>query len=164
MTQPQQPLISLASLRSWTQETIPDNDPLATMILMGVSIKLWQYGDSSWTPATIPAGAKLIGELKAKNFWQHPTGASREQVDVISESFINDVLLHLNFTDTEIAELASLAGPDDGSAPNLGIWVIETTRGALETHQRSPRGTAYYDTSWADPFPLLPDSYFLGPR
>jgi len=161
---PTQPLISIQALRSWTQDqSIAAEDPFAMCVLMGVSIRLWQYGNPDWTAMTLPREARLIGELKAKNYFQHPTGASREQVDVLSETFVNDVLLGLTFTETEQAELAQFAKPADG-AVNIGLWVLEVTRGPLETHANDPRGTAYYQDSWASPFPLLPEGYFLGPR
>jgi len=164
MSEPTQPLITVAALRSWTQEQIDDNDPFAGNILMGVSIRLWQYGSEAWTVDSLPREARLIGELKAKNYWQHPTGASREQVDVISESFINDVLLGLTFTETEREELRKLAGESAGGTPSIGVWVIETTRGELETHQGHRNGTTYYSDSWGSPLPLLPAGHFLGPH
>lgn len=164
MTAPTEPLITIEALRSWTQQAIDDDDPFAGNILMGVSIKLWQYGDESWTRETLPREARLIGELKAKNYFEHPTGASREQVDVISETFINDVLLGLTFTQTEQDELRALAGPGTGGEVNVGVWALTVTRGPLETHQGRPRGAEYYDDSWGSPFPLLDSGYFLGPR
>lgn len=165
MTAPTEPLISIESLRSWTQQTIAADDPFAGNILMGVSIRLWQYGDSNWTADTLPPAARLIGELKAKNYFEHPTGASREQVDVISETFINEVLLGLTFTQIEQDELRDLAkdAAPDGEI-NIGAWVLTTTRGPLETHGSSPRGATYYRDSWGSAFPLLERDYFLGPR
>lgn len=158
---PTEPLLTVADLRAWTQEVIDDEDPFALNILWGVSIKLWQYGDKFWTRANLPAGAKLIGDLKAKNFWQHPTGASREQVDVLSETFVNDVLQHLTFTETEIAELRDLAGPPTDGTLDLGVWALTTTRGPLETHAGAPDLTAFYRDAWGSDFPLLPKG-FLG--
>lgn len=164
MTTPAEPLISIEALRSWTQEQIPADDPFAGNILMGVSIRLWQYGDKDWTRDTLPPAARLIGELKAKNYFQHPTGASREQVDVISETFINDVLMGLTFTEIEQNELRDLAVNTDDGEVNLGVWVLTTTRGPLETHGPGTAGAIQYKDSWNSDFPLLPEGYFLGPR
>lgn len=161
MTTPTQPLITMAALRSWTQRQIPDDDPLANNILMGVSIKLWEHGLSTWTADTLPPEIRLMGELKAKNFYEHPRGASREQVDVISETFINDVLLQLTFTDGELQQLGAYA---DAATPEieLGVWALTVTRGPLETHGADRAGTAYYLDSWGTQFPLLVDGAGLG--
>lgn len=161
---PDQLLLTVADLRSWTGDDIADNDPLALNILAAVSIKLWQYGDKDWTRADLPREAKLIGDIKAKNFWQHPTGAKSEQIDVLSESYVNEVLLQLVFTDMEIEELQRLGGGDGAVESPMKVWTLTTTRGPLETHgPGSPRAT-YYQDSWDSAFPLLPDNYFLGPR
>lgn len=157
MTQPiLTPVITMAALRSWTQTDIDDDDPFAMNILVGVSIKLRQYGDPNWTAVTLPPPIRLMGELKAKNYFEHPTGASREQVDVLSETFVNEVLQGLTFTEAEQAELGEFAPADLDGPINTGLWSISTTR---EPMGGLASGTAYYRDSWGSAFPLLPEGY-----
>lgn len=161
---PDQLLLTVADLRGWTGDDIEDDDALALNILAAVSIKLWQYGDKDWTRQTLPREAKLIGDIKAKNFWQHPDGAKSEQIDVLSSSYVNEVLLQLVFTDAEIDELQRLGGGDGSVPAGVGVWSLTVTRGPLETHGGGYRGATHYQDSWDSPFPLLADGYFLGPQ
>lgn len=161
---PDELLVTVEALRGWTGDTIDDDDPLALNVLGAITIRLHQYGDKDWTRATLPREARLIGEIKAKNFWEHPTGARQESVDVLSESFINEVLTQITFTEAEQAELARLGDNDGTDKKPLGVWALTVTRGPLETHPGGRPGATYYRDSWDRPFPLLPENYFLGPR
>lgn len=145
-----EPLMTIEQLATWVQlpEIPEDRLPFAYMVMEGAAVVIREAGSQWWVyPPTdplpaghivIPARAKLMYDLKAKNFFEHPTGAISETTGPISERYLDEVVQQLQLTQAEKDLLASLAS-DDGdpaTAPSLAIWALSTTRGPLETHSR----------------------------
>lgn len=137
-----EPLTTMAELAKWVQlpEIPAEKIAFAEMVLAGVAVVIRHYGSKWWTiqtdPVNIPPRAKLIADLKAKNFYEHPTGAVSETVGPLSERYLDEVVKQIELTDGEIALLAELAG-EDGTTEEVeirGLWALSTTRGPLETH------------------------------
>lgn len=145
-----EPLMTLEELAVWVQE--PDGIPveeqdLAWKIIEGASVVVREAGSSWWCPADtdplpdgwikIPYRAKLLLDLKVKNFYEHRDGAISETTGPLSSRYLDDVVAQLQLTDTEKELLATLAA--DGGDPSdmstvSGIWALSTFRGSLETH------------------------------
>lgn len=149
-TPPTEPFTTLQELAVWTQETagIPEDRRLfAEAVLNAVAIVIRSIGSQWWTRASLPPRIKLMADLKAKNFYEHPTGAVSETVGPLSERFLDEVVRQISFTDDEEALIRELAPTEDGEAVLQTIWVLTTTRGPLETHGRS-RDTTVYVPYW----------------
>ena len=148
-----EPLTTPQELAVWLQvDVIPDDQmQFALAVLAATAVVIRDAGSIWWTHDTIPPRAKVIADLKAKNFFEHPTGAVNETVGPISERFLDAVVQQIELTDAERALLASLAGDDaDPTTPPqlTGIWGLSTTRGPLETHNQAGGGVIY--VQWGD--------------
>lgn len=186
MTEPIPPaattqLTTLAELAVWVQEPeIPEDKVLfAEYVLAGVAVVIRHYGSQWWvhdpTPEVPPLGhviipprAKLIADLKAKNFYEHPTGAVSETVGPISERYLDQVVQQIELTDSEKALLVSLAPDDDPTTDEVvisGLWALSTTRGPLETHSQRGGGviTVPYWRPGSDGVPLYRSGAFGSP-
>lgn len=131
----------------------PEDLSFANNVIEGASVVVREAGSGWWCPAStdpLPAGwikipyrAKLMLDLKVKNFFEHRTGAISETTGPISERYLDDIVKQLELTDAEktlLAELAA-AGGDPAATPVVqGIWALSTYVGPLETHQYAPKG------------------------
>lgn len=147
---PTEPFTTLEELAVWTQEPggIPeDRELFATAVVNAVAIVIRSIGSEWWTHDTIPPRIKLMADLKAKNFYEHPTGAVSETVGPLSERFLDEVVQQIFFTDDEEALIRQLTPSDGGEAVLQGLWVLTTSRGELETHGRS-RDTTIHVPYW----------------
>lgn len=126
------PLVSTAELETWAQRPPGSltNDPFAIAVLGGVSILVRDAGSADWTSATMPARAKLIAIIAAKNYFLNPTGLKSETTGPLSETRIDDVVHNMELSDTQKAELAELAGEVVAGASG-GLWVQPTTSGRM---------------------------------
>jgi hypothetical protein len=142
-----EPLMTIEQLATWVQlpEIPEDRRPFAFMVMEGAAVVFrdagspwWVYPGASPLPAghvVIPARAKLMYDLKVKNFFEHPTGAVSETVGPLSERYLDEVVKQLELSQGEKDLLASLADDDDpATGPSLQIWALSTYRGPLETH------------------------------
>lgn len=136
-----EPLTTLQELAVWVQEPeIPeDKIAFATNILMGVAVVIRMAGSIYWTHDDVHPRAKLLADIKAKNFYEHPTGATSETVGPLSERYLDEVVEQFKLSDAEALLLASLVTPgeepDGDGTLDTGLWTLSTTRGPLETHQ-----------------------------
>lgn len=137
------PLTTPQQLAVWLglPQIPPDKADFADQILMGVAVVIRMAGDPKWTIDNIHPRAKLLADIKAKDFYQHPNGEQSETVGPLSSRYIDDVMLRYKLTEDEETLLAGLVDHDgDPTTPNEGIpglWVMSTTRGPVETHQGS---------------------------
>lgn len=130
---PTDPLLDLTRLALWAQER-PLSDPeFADVIIESVTVLLRQYGDPTWTTATLPARARDIGYIVAKDYYLNPRQLRQETTGPLQESLNNSVLNGINLTEEQKSELASLAADTPGTYD--GIWSISTTRGPVEMHR-----------------------------
>lgn len=147
---PWEPFTTLLELAKWVQlpEIPADRQPFAEIVLGATAVVIREAGSRYWTAETIPPRVKLIADLKAKNFFEHPTGAVSETVGPLSERYLDEVVQQLQLTDEEKALIGSYAGDDDPLTPGqlVGLWVLSTTRGPLETHQSG--GGVIYANWW----------------
>lgn len=152
---PIEPLLTQNRLALWAQER-PLLDPeFADLVIEAVSVLLRQYGLATWTTETIPARARDIGYIVAKDYYLNPRQLRQETTGPLQES-VNDTTLNgINLTEEQKAELAGLAN----SAPNEvdGLWVMGFYRGIETTmyHQEKPRNALIYDTRGAWPIEYL---------
>lgn len=148
-----EPLMTLEELAVWLQvpEISADQEAFAWKVIEGASVVVREAGSPWWSIADtlqlgwvrIPYRAKLMLDLKAKNFFEHPTGAVSETVGPLSERYLDDVVQQLVLTDAEKTLLASLVedgGPAADQPIVQGIWALSTFRGPFETHNRSSKG------------------------
>lgn len=145
--------MTLEELAVWVQEDeiAPEEQALAWKIIEGASVVIREAGSEWWSTANplptghiaLPYRAKLMLDLKVKNFWEHRDGAVSETVGPLSSRYLDDIVRQLELSDTEKALLASLVSDDTpaGDQPVVtGIWALSTYRGPLETHDRAPKG------------------------
>lgn len=145
---PWEPFTTLGELAIWLQlpEVPVDNQPFANLVLGATALVIREKGSWYWTRETLPPRLKLLADVKAKNFYQHPTGAISETTGPISERFIEEVVAQLGeFTTSELTLIASYGGDDDPLTPAqvVGLWTLSTTRGPLETHQNERAGVIH---------------------
>lgn len=145
---PWEPFTTLTELAVWVQlpEIPEDQVQFANIVLGATAVVIRDKGSKYWTRTTIPARVKLLADLKAKNFFEHPTGAVSETTGPISERYLDEVVQQLQLTEAEELLVAGYAG-DDGDPTTddgiVGLWVLSTTRGPLETHQNEGKGVDY---------------------
>lgn len=156
---PTEPFTTLQELAVWVQEPsgIPtDRISFAMVVVDAVAVVIRDIGNDYWTYATIPPRVKLIADLKAKNFYEHPTGAVSETVGPLSERFLDEVVQQLVFSDDERNLIASYSS-DEHEAQLAGIWVLTATRGPMETHQRTRQGITHvpYWRATSKPIPYF---------
>jgi hypothetical protein len=134
---PTEPLLVQDRLALWAQER-PLLDPdFADLIIEAVSVLLRQYGSALWTAQTIPARARDIGYIVAKDYYLNPRQLRQETVGPLQESLDNSVLGGIRMSEEYQAELAGLA--TDAAGQFDGIWLMGFTRGPVET-DRTYRG------------------------
>lgn len=174
-----EPLMTLEELVAWLpgETEIPtENQDFAWKVIEGASVVVREAGSEWWCPADtdpLPAGwikipyrAKLLLDLKVKNFYEHPDGAIQESVGPLSSRYLDDVVEQIQLTEDEKALLAQLAteGGDPADVPVLtGIWALSTTRGDLETHSRASRRIIHapWWRSYESPFPYFVEGDFI---
>lgn len=155
---PTEPLLTLARLSTWAQESPLLDIPLADLIIEAVSVLLRQYGDPTWTTATLPARARDIGYIVAKDYYLNPRQLRQETTGPLQESVNDSTLNGINLTEEQKAELAALANTEAPGEVD-GLWSISTTRGPVETNRRpSRRDVLIYDTREAWPIAYLDES------
>lgn len=146
-----QPLMTIEQLAVWVQlpEIPEDRRPFAYMVMEAAAVVFRDAGSDWWVypgadplpvgHVVVPSRAKLMYDLKVKNFYEHPTGAVSETVGPLSERYLDEVVQQLQLSEAEKQILADLGyvGGDPAAGPNLQIWALSTTRGPLETGQRT---------------------------
>ena len=151
---PTEPLLTADRLALWAQQRPLDDPEFADLIIEAVTVLLRQYGSALWTQATIPARARDIGYIVAKDYYLNPRQLRQETVGPLQESVDNSVLTGINLTLEQQAELAAMV--TDTAGEYDGIWTLGTTRGAVETNQRGRHGTVLvWDTRGAWPIEYL---------
>ncbi len=153
-----EPLLTTARLSTWAQENPLQDPALADLIIESVSVLLRMYGSPAWTMQTLPARARDIGYIVAKDYYLNPRQLRQETTGPLQESVNNSVLNGINLTEEQKAELASLV--TDGAAGEVdGIWTMGWTRGPVETNRSRTRGTVIvYDTRGEWPIEYLDES------
>jgi hypothetical protein len=145
-----EPLMTLPQLAVWVQlpEIPEDRRDFALTVMEAGAVVIRDAGSEWWVypgedplpegHIRLPARAKLMYDLKVKNFFEHPTGAVSETTGPISERYLDEVVKQLELSEAEKIMLAGLAEvPGDPAAgPNLQIWALSTTRGPMETGYR----------------------------
>lgn len=130
-----EPLTTLPELAIWTQqeEISVDDEPFATKILQAVAVEVRSAGSIYWTHDTITPRAKVVADIVAKNFYEHPSGEKNETIGPLNSGYVDWVLQQVSLTDDQKAILAVEAGDDGDAEPDVpGLWVLTTTRGPLE--------------------------------
>jgi hypothetical protein len=154
---PTDPLLTLPRLAVWAQESPLQDVPLADLIIEAVSVLLRQYGDPTWTIATLPPRARDIGYIVAKDYYLNPRQLRQETTGPLQESVNDSTLNGINLTDAQKAELAAMVV----DAPNEvdGLFTLGFTRGPVETNRRHRRrDVLIYDTRGEWPIPYLDES------
>jgi hypothetical protein len=155
---PTEPLLTQAKLSIWAQEGPPLDDPaLADEIIEAVSVLLRMYGDPYWEISTLPARARDIGYIVAKDYYLNPRQLRQETTGPLQESLDNSVLHGINLTDEQKAELASLSSTEPPGTFD-GLWSFSTTRDDPLIHSgRNSRGgtVVVYDTRGEWPIEYL---------
>lgn len=149
-----EPLTTIEELAVWIRRPITeDEEPFAYKVIEGTAVVVREAGSVWWTASTaetlpegqvrVPYRAKLLADLKAKNFFEHPTGAVSETVGPLSERYLDEVVQQIQLSDAEkllLAQLADDGGPAAEPRVVQGIWALSAHRGELETHGgRGPR-------------------------
>ena len=155
MTAPVEPLLNQNRLALWAQER-PLLDPeFADIVIDAVSTLLRQYGSAAWTAETVPARARDIGYIVAKDYYLNPGLLRSETTGPITETRAEAVLRGLELTLEQQVELQQLAGAA-ATTPVDGLWVLETTRGPVEMHpQAQYRNLVMWDTRGGWPVEYL---------
>jgi hypothetical protein len=176
-----EPLMTLEELAVWTRvdEIDPEQVDFAWKVIEGASVVVRSAGSLWWVHnpdgdplpdghVVIPYRAKLLLDLKAKNFFEHPTGAVSETTGPISERYLDEVVQQIQLTDAEQLLLTQLAaeGVVGGPSGVTGIWALSTRRGALETHQNENRGVIQvpYWRYGSKPLPYYAEGAFGSPE
>jgi len=157
-----EPLMTIEELAKWVilPEIPEDRKPFAYLVMEGAAVVVREAGSHAWAyrapgAEPLPSGripvpyrAKLLYDLKVKNFFEHPTGAVSETVGPLSERFLDEVVEQLKLSSAEEVMLAGLVEDDDPSEEGFstGLWSLSFTRGPLETHQR--RGGVIHVPYW----------------
>lgn len=152
---PTEPLLDPNRLALWAQER-PLLDPeFADLVIESVSVLLRQYGDATWTTATLPPRARDIGYIVAKDYYLNPRQLRQETTGPLQESVDDSTLNGINLTEEQKAELAGLANQAPGEVD--GLWTMGFYRGMETTmyHQEKPRNALIYDTRGAWPIEYL---------
>lgn len=173
------PLMTIEELATWVRlpEIPTDQQDFAWKAIEGASVVVREAGSIWWTTAVdplptghirIPYRAKLLLDLKVKNFFEHPTGAVSETVGPLSERYLDEVVQQIQLSDDEeqlLAQLAAEGGAEMTYPAITGIWALSTTRGTLETHDPAVRGVIHIP-SWregAQAYPYFADGSFGSP-
>lgn len=143
---PTEPLLTQSRLSLWAQER-PLLDPeFADLVLDAVSTLLRQHGDPTWEAATVPARARDIGYVVAKDYYLNPGLLRSETTGPITETRAEAVLRGLELSDVQIAELQQLAGANPGAEVD-GLWSFGFTRDDSMIHKNTrPRNVVIFDT------------------
>lgn len=147
MTEPTPPdlLVTAAELEVWVQQPPGSlaNDAFTLKVLWGTSVLIRDHGLASWTHANIPERAKLIADMVAKNYWEHPTGAISDTTGPLTERFIDAVVHSMELMPDQIAVLERLANEAVDTPGDMGgLQTLSTTRGPVEMGRRR-RGNLY---------------------
>lgn len=153
-------LVTPQDIEAWGQLTPGSlvNDVLAIRICNGVSVLVREAGSPDWTAATIPPRAKLIAEIKAKNYYLNPTSLVQEGVGPISERRLDEAVHNMALTEAERATLAELAGAAGTS--DTGLWVQPTGRGDALIGQEDVFVTDQSGSDWMIPWARLDDHLY----
>lgn len=152
---PVTPLLTKERLAVWAQER-PLLDPdFADLVIDAVSTLLRLYGADEWDSETLPARARDIGYIVARNYYLNPGLLRSETTGPITESRAEAVLQGIELTDAQKAELRALAATG-GVTPD-GIWTLGWTRGPVETDRLSgrPNNVLVWDTRGGWPIEFL---------
>lgn len=140
-------LVTPAELEVWVQEPAGSlaDDLFTLKVLWATSVLVRDAGLDSWTHANIPQRAKLVAEMVAKNYWEHPDGVISDTTGPISERYIAEVVHNMTLTPEQQKILERVAAEAAPPAPgNFGhLQVLTTTRGPLEVKRRERRPTVY---------------------
>jgi hypothetical protein len=136
-----EPLTTVQELATWTQqEEIVDDLAFAELILGAVAVVIRDAGSIYWTHDSIPPQAKVIADLVAKNFYEHPIGEKNETVGPLNSGYIDAVLQQVTLTDAQKMKLAELAGDEVDDEPEVvGLWALSIDPGPLHHQERRQR-------------------------
>lgn len=151
---PTEPLLDLNRLALWAQEN-PLTDPaFAALVVDAVSTLLREVGSKTWTMATLPKRAADIAYFVARNYYLNPDLTRQESLGPIQTTLDNKVLIGVDFTEDQRAEIRALATDAPGEVD--GLWTLGWSRGPLETGQRNLAGnTVLFDTRGGWPIEYL---------
>lgn len=159
---PLPPLLTQERLAVWTQER-PLLDPeFADLVIDAVSTLVRQYGQSDWLAETMPARARDIGYVVARNYYLNPGLLRSETTGPITETRAEAVLQGIELTESQKAELAGLASAptgEEGTLGDAGLWGFSTTRGPVEMVGKArPGNVVVWDTRYGWPVEYLDPS------
>lgn len=142
MTEPTPPdlLVTSAELEGWLPDVAPGSlaeDVFTLKVLWGVSVLVRDAGLASWTHDNLPDRARLIAQILAKNYYEHPTGVIADTTGPITERYIEAVVHSMELMPEQEEILARLAAEAVDTPGDMGpLQTLTTTRGPVETGRR----------------------------
>lgn len=124
-------LITLDSLREWTQEPITEDGEVtfATLVIEAASRQAKRYAGMQWVLDGTPAPPREVQDIVAgvcRRTFLNPDQETRTASigPIGGSTYLDDFAAGLTFTDREIAALAKIGAEEGGSvSTGGGLWV-----------------------------------------
>ncbi len=156
---PTDPLIDAQRLSLWAQERPLQDLEFAEAVIDAVSTLIRSAGSALWSAATIPARARDIACIVARDYYLNPGQLRSETIGPLTETRAESVLRGLSLSEDQRAELAGLAADVDPTAGVDGLWTLSTTRGPVEMSRTRVGGNVViWDTRGGWPVEYLDES------